>query len=345
MKVSVIIPVFNVEKYLSQCIDSVLNQSYSDLEIILVNDGSTDGSKAICDEYVLRDKRVQVIHQPNAGVSVARNTGINVATGDYITFVDSDDWIDVETYQYFIESAKKNNFPDVLMCDFINSSEVQTTPISSHLPSDYYNKERIINKIYPSLLVTEDFGRIPIVSACICWFRKSLFIDQAIRFDETLHFSEDYLFMAEVMTRAQTFFYLKDQYFYHYRQYKTSRSKKYQKQWWPTLLELNKKLRIVLENSEEFDFERQLNLQLIHSALLVSNAIMVSSNLRYTQKMKLLYNLLHTKELNTSFYTIELRSNSKFQQLILYMLKYKMTVSFIVYNNVVSLIKRYILNR
>lgn len=91
--VSVIIPVYNVEKYLSQCIDSVINQTYPDLEILLVDDGSRDNSGQICDEYAKRDTRIQVIHKKNEGVSAARNTGINSANGEWILFVDSDDWI------------------------------------------------------------------------------------------------------------------------------------------------------------------------------------------------------------------------------------------------------------
>lgn len=91
--ISVIIPVYNVVRFLSECLDSVLSQTYDDFEVILVDDGSTDGSEVICDNYAMMDKRVRVIHIPNSGVSVARNTGIKEVSGDWITFVDSDDWI------------------------------------------------------------------------------------------------------------------------------------------------------------------------------------------------------------------------------------------------------------
>ena len=92
--VSVIVPVYKVEAYLNRCIDSILNQSYSNLEIILIDDGSPDNSGKICEEYQVADRRVKVIHQDNSGLSGARNTGINLATGDFVTFVDSDDYID-----------------------------------------------------------------------------------------------------------------------------------------------------------------------------------------------------------------------------------------------------------
>lgn len=92
-KVSIIVPVYNVEKYLKRCLDSLVNQTLKDIEIICVNDGSTDGSLAILDEYVRNDDRIVVINQENSGQSVARNRGIDVAKGEYIGFVDSDDWV------------------------------------------------------------------------------------------------------------------------------------------------------------------------------------------------------------------------------------------------------------
>lgn len=99
---SVIVPVYNVEKYLVKCVDSILDQTYSDLEVILVNDGSRDSSGRICDTLAQKDPRVRVIHQENGGLSRARNVGIEAATGEYITFVDSDDWIEADAYAHLM---------------------------------------------------------------------------------------------------------------------------------------------------------------------------------------------------------------------------------------------------
>ena len=98
-RISVIVPVYNVEKYLSRCVDSILGQTFSDLEVILVNDGSKDTSGSICDSYVAKDTRVRVIHKENGGLSSARNAGIDAAVGEYLAFVDSDDWIEPEMYE------------------------------------------------------------------------------------------------------------------------------------------------------------------------------------------------------------------------------------------------------
>lgn len=107
--VSIIIPVYNVEKYLAQCLDSIINQTYQDIEIICINDGSTDNSKAIIEKYALQDERVKLINQTNQGVSIARNTGIRNASGKYLMFVDGDDWIELETCEKAVETAQRFN--------------------------------------------------------------------------------------------------------------------------------------------------------------------------------------------------------------------------------------------
>ena len=104
-KISVIVPIYKVEKYLKRCIDSILNQTYKNIEVILVDDGSPDNCGKICDEYLKKDKRIKVIHKENGGLSSARNAGLEIATGDYIGFVDSDDWIEPKMYEILITNA------------------------------------------------------------------------------------------------------------------------------------------------------------------------------------------------------------------------------------------------
>lgn len=120
--VSVIVPVYRVEKYLRVCIESILNQSFSDLELILVDDGSPDNSGAICDEYARKDERVKVIHKPNGGVSSARNIGLDVACGKYIGFVDSDDWIEHEMYEKMVCTILSGD-ADICFCRVAAANE------------------------------------------------------------------------------------------------------------------------------------------------------------------------------------------------------------------------------
>ena len=109
MKISIIVPVYNVEKYLERCLDSLINQTLKDIEIICINDGSTDNSSEILKEYAKKDSRIIIINQNNQGISVARNNGMNKAKGKYIGFVDSDDWVDLDFFEKLYKAAEKHN--------------------------------------------------------------------------------------------------------------------------------------------------------------------------------------------------------------------------------------------
>lgn len=108
--ISVIVPVYNTEQYLPECLDSIINQSYKNLEIICIDDGSTDNSRHILDSYAVKDKRIKIIHQENKGVSAARNAGLDIATGGYISFVDSDDWLKPDCYERLLQYNEKQQY-------------------------------------------------------------------------------------------------------------------------------------------------------------------------------------------------------------------------------------------
>ena len=137
--ISIIIPVYNVEKYLTQCLDSVINQTYRNIEIICINNGSTDGSETILKEFQKNDKRIKVINTVNEGVSIARNKGLEIITGDYTMFVDSDDWIDLETCEEVMKVVAKNE-ADVVMWSYIREFE------NKSLPKKIFNENEIVFK-------------------------------------------------------------------------------------------------------------------------------------------------------------------------------------------------------
>ena len=126
-KCSIIIPVYNVEKYLPKCLDSIVNQTYKNIEIICINDGSTDNSLKILEEYAQKDERIKIINQENQGVSVARNVGIDNATGDYILFVDSDDWIDRDTCK-ILKIELENEYYDLIIFNHSVVTKKSTRP-------------------------------------------------------------------------------------------------------------------------------------------------------------------------------------------------------------------------
>jgi len=126
-KISVVIPIYNVEPYLARCLDSVVNQTYRNLEIILIDDGSTDAGGFICDSYMDKDSRIKVIHKANGGLSSARNAGINIAGGDYITFIDSDDWVDLRYFEILLSKALEFDSP-VVQCNFCSTWDDRSRP-------------------------------------------------------------------------------------------------------------------------------------------------------------------------------------------------------------------------
>ena len=336
---SVIVPVYNVEDYLHKCIDSILNQTFNHLEIILVNDGATDTSPQICDAYAQKDARVKVIHQKNAGVSVARNKGIEIATGNYITFVDGDDWLEPIMYETMYAITQLQQSIDIVMCDFVTVTTNLKKEISSALRKGFYSKQQIVKELYPTLLVTEEFGRVPIVSVWSCLFKRSLLIDNKIKFDADLLYSEDYLFMAEVMINANSFYYLKDNYFYNYLQYEASRSKKYQSAWWDNLLYLNKELKRLLATNKEYNFTRQLKLQLLHSVLFILNSIYKNNTMDWKKKQETIRLILNQKEVTTAFLGLSLNKQKITLKVVLYFIKHKMAFTYLFFQHSISKIK------
>lgn len=125
---SVVVPVYNVKDYLPQCIESIINQSYKNLEIILVNDGSTDGSGEVCDAYAQRDSRIKVIHKPNGGLSSARNAGMAVMNGDFVAFVDSDDWLELDAYELCMKPFLDDPSLDVVRAEYQECYPDRTRP-------------------------------------------------------------------------------------------------------------------------------------------------------------------------------------------------------------------------
>lgn len=219
--VSVIIPVYKVEKYLRRCVDSVLNQTLSDIEIILVDDGSPDLCPEICDSY-LSDKRVKVIHKNNGGLSSARNAGLDIARGDYVFFLDSDDWLDNNGIEILYNKAKETGV------DFVRYRAVRSMwpGISEDAPFEFgegndlsegiYSKEDIEKIIFPRLIATPGLDYGPILSACMGLYKTKFLKSNDIRFDERVKNSEDVVFSAQTVICANSIYYIDRAGIYHY---------------------------------------------------------------------------------------------------------------------------------
>ena len=142
-KISVIIPIYNVEKYLKRCIESIIKQTYSNLEIILVDDGSPDGCAKICDEYKNKDERIVVIHKKNGGLSDARNAGLKVATGVIISYIDSDDYVDLDMYEKMTKAMEEKN-ADIVVCGTNIDYEDGHTKVKCEKEEKSFNREEAL---------------------------------------------------------------------------------------------------------------------------------------------------------------------------------------------------------
>lgn len=212
ISIGVIIPVYNAEMYLSECIESIINQTYKNLQIILVNDGSTDNSGILCDEYAKRDNRIKVIHKDNGGASSARNIGIKECNSEYITFMDSDDfWKNDRCMELVVEKINRTN-PDILLHDIIKLYDNKREIYDKIL----FDEEYIISSSYENvisyLVKTQKFR----TSAYSKVIKRKLIIDNDIFFKEGI-IAEDIDWGLNLALKARTYSVLNEK-FYMYRQ-------------------------------------------------------------------------------------------------------------------------------
>ena len=221
-KISIIVPIYNVEKYLPCCIDSLLNQKFTDTEIILVNDGSSDDSPALCDEYAKRDHRIRVVHKQNEGAGYARNSGLEVALGEYIAFVDSDDYVELDAYQnlYSIAAEKKT---DVIYfaCQYIDKhGNIWREPISCK--EKRYHTERDIRGLMLDMIANPPNEKNDMYIQCSVWsglYRHDIIKNHELRFQnekEKLTGGEDLLFNLDYLLHSSNVITIPDV-FYNYR--------------------------------------------------------------------------------------------------------------------------------
>ena len=195
--ISVVIPVYNVEQYLCECLNSVVNQTFSDLEIIIVDDGSTDGSGKICDEYAEKDSRIQVIHKENGGLGNARNVGMDAADGKYIVFLDSDDYWDLSAMEKLFQEAEKNSvqvlaFSAEPFFDGIKERD-------NYLKYEHFVQNGFVKNGAESMKIAID-NKEYFSSACLRLYLLAYIRDIGVRFDEgIIHEDEKMSFLAYVL--------------------------------------------------------------------------------------------------------------------------------------------------
>lgn len=202
--ISIIVPIYNVEKFLPICVESLLNQIYTNLEIILVDDGSTDNSPEICDNFALKDSRIKVIHKENGGMSDARNAGIEIATGDYIGFVDSDDYIEKEMYQTMLAEALEND-AQIVECDSYAVYKDDKTEVYKSFDYKLYtnNRDIIYGYIREGTIQTVVWNKL---------YTRDIIGDIRFEFGK---YHEDEIFTYQVLAKTTRLVHINKLYYYY----------------------------------------------------------------------------------------------------------------------------------
>lgn len=215
--ISVIVPIYNVAAYLEACIESICNQTYKDIEIILVDDGSTDGCYEICERYRGRDSRIRVIHKENGGLVSARKAGMRIARGQYIAFVDGDDWIEPDMYERMYRTMSEQDV-DIVMCGHYENTGTVRKEVYHGIQEKKYGKEELLREIYPYMVVDERFFDCPI--SLFIWdklFRRECLEKNLLSVDERITMGEDAACVFPCLLQADSI-YVTHECFYHYRQ-------------------------------------------------------------------------------------------------------------------------------
>lgn len=213
-KITVIIPIYNSEFFLNRCLDSVIKQSFTDLEIILVNDGSTDNSLKICEEYKKVDPRILLIDKKNGGVSSARNIALEKATGKYIGFVDSDDEINKLMYEK-MHDAMESSSADLVLCDYIRTLDGNVKEFEMNLKKGFYNNRKDLDDIlldyvsFNSRFVLNQFTPTKL-------FKTSIIKEHKLKFHTSLKVGEDHLFTAQYIALCKGIYSLQGEKLYNY---------------------------------------------------------------------------------------------------------------------------------
>ncbi|MGM8366162.1 glycosyltransferase [Virgibacillus sp. W0181] len=293
--VSIIVPIYNAEKVLDNCLSSVLNQTYSDLEIILVNDGSTDQSGDICDAYALKDSRMKVIHQLNAGPSSARNEGVQASTGDFIQFVDADDTVEPDLTEKLVAAMEAEGDIDFVICGYTIRVNGETGTIRKILPAveGILNRSTFLNeigKLYYDIVLPSLWNKL---------YVSDIIKSRHIQFREDLSMGEDLLFNLAYIENCQRVNIIRDPLYLYSIENNHSLSSKFNKNLFQNQLMLYQEIKRFLQKNVSYSGANKEYVQLIFAnsiVLVLNNLFHPGSDLSATQKKKTIHAIISNKE-------------------------------------------------
>nr|WP_313636719.1 glycosyltransferase [Paenibacillus sp.] len=332
-----ILPVYNVEKYLDRCIASIREQSLKDIQIILVNDGSTDRSLSICEKYAKDDERIIVINKPNGGVSSARNAGIKYAEGEYVSFVDPDDWIESDMYRSMYNQIKESQ-AEVCLCNYVMENENDSKLINLEFDKELLQQDDIndliLNLIAPSSInsgVQYLMGNV--------WrllINKEFLNEKLIFFPEDIPFMEDLVFCIGIFSKSSTVC-INNNYFYHYCIRTESASKLYRENLAELQLRIFTQIETLLNTENIYSSAKiRLNLRYVDMCIsAISNEVHSKKNL--IEKIKKIDKLCKNEKLEYIITHLNTKGYTSRKKVVLNLIRNKRSISVYTYYHLLHL--------
>ena len=265
-KISVIVPVYNKKDYLEQCIDSILSQTYSNLELLLIDDESTDGSGDICDRYADRDERVRVFHRKNGGPTAAVMTGLKKAAGDYYVFVDSDDYVSSDMLQKMAECLIGIQ-GEIVCCNHVLEKQKETIQAVAPLTPGIYESERLQQEIKEKLIGNEE--RTISMSRCMKLYEKSVFEGNEKYYDTQIRMGDDFNLVCPALLNSTRVVMMEKAFYYHYRYVEGSIVHRYDENMADSVQRLTDSLYKLVKDKGLPDGENKVNREYCYMMLLV----------------------------------------------------------------------------
>lgn len=334
LKLSIIIPVYNAQKYISQCLNSIINQTFKDFEVLLIDDGSIDDSKKIIEDFTKLDSRIKYIYQNNKGVSAARNLGIKHSLGKYIAFVDADDWLDAPMYKSMYNEITTTN-SKICICSYmreyphLNKIEKEILPFGD---KNFFKGDEVRDIVLYEMLGKKALHNSAIMGSV--WrlvVAKDLITKNNLQFREDTVIGEDLLFCISALKNCDTLC-IVNKHFYHYRFTQDSAMVKYRPNQWEIGYGFNKKFKSSIKDIAIDDIQEIIAFDLIRAALVSCEMICKSDNKdNIFGKLKSISCICKTDDLSKYINKIDIDKLSSKDKFKINLLKYKNTLGLYIF--------------
>ncbi len=338
IKISIIMPIYNAEKYLERSIESIQKQTLQNIEIILVNDGSTDNSLSICRKYAKEDKRIKIVDKPNGGVSSARNVGMEIATGEYIGFVDADDWIKPKMYENMYHRIQQTQ-ADICMCNYMIDNNGQFTPIALNIKQELLGKNEIVHDIIANMISAPTLNsnaQTIMGTVCRLVIKKDLIDQYYIGFQEEILFMEDLIFCIQALLKSSKVC-IDRGFYYFYCINSNSAVLSFRKDMMKERQRVFQTIKNMLtQNKLDVALERRLKIRYVNDCInLISNELHKENHKKEIEKIRSIYVICRDEKLKMILKTINTKMYSIRKRTVLFAMKHELVIFLYLYYSIV----------